>query len=68
MGDGPCSDDWEYYDPDPDISDVSAERRRTWRRSHFSSLGDRSWDQAKHEARQTISKGRKPEKNVWLKG
>ena len=38
-------------------SDAAGARRRSWRRRNFSSLEGRSWDQAKQEAKQTISKG-----------
>ena len=38
-------------------SDTAGVRRRSWRRRNFSSLEARSWDQAKQEAKQTISKG-----------
>ena len=38
-------------------SDAAGARRRSWRRRNFSSLEARSWDQAKQEAKQTISKG-----------
>ena len=55
MGDdhGPDSDDWEYCDPEPG----PGARRRSWSRRQFRSLETKSWDQAKLEAKQTISKG-----------
>ena len=54
-------DDWEYYVPELEtelFSDGAGERRR--RRSGSGrrhKLEAKSWDQAKHEAKQTISKG-----------
>ena len=73
MGDGLGSEDWEYYDPANErpvfrsrdqasaneSGDAAGARRRSWKRRNFSSLEGRSWDQAKQEAKQTISKGNK---------
>ena len=53
---GPDFDDWEYCDPEPGPG--ARRRRRSWSRRHFRSLDSKSWDQAKIEAKQTISKGR----------